>query len=215
MATGLVLVLALTASACTKKNGSSGAPTTHAASAQTPPFDFSLGKVVGVPAGLKTKGLDAKAKPIAGDIATFMANVYKAQFLDPANWQNSDYSSAWAMYDSQAVSDAKAAEDVLTLGSQAGGAFSSVKPAPESQNLPVKVLLDDKGNSLQAVAIVTFTAKAAGQDGGTTTIVSKGQYFLKPAGSGWQIFAFSVTRDDTGPGAAGGSATSSSTGASP
>jgi hypothetical protein len=212
IALGLVLALAVAASACTKKSDSGNANgSTSQPSAETPAFDFSVGRVLGISATpTQEKGITPKSKPTAADVATFMTALYKAQFLDPANWQNGDYSSAWAMYDGQALSDAKKNVDVLTLGTDAGSKYDTVTPSPAKQNLPVKVLLDAKNKPMQAVATVTFTAKAKGSDG-TTTITSQGQYLLAASGGGWKVYGFSVTQGS----GAGGTTTKASSEATP
>lgn len=200
IALGLVLALGVAASACTKKDDSGNANgSTSQPSADTPPFDFSLGRVLGISATpTQEKGITPKSKPVAADVATFMTALYKAQFLDPANWQNGDYASAWAMYDGKAAAEAKQNADVLTLGTDAGSNYDTVTPSPEKQNLPVKVLLDAKNKPMQAVATVTFTVKAKGSDGTATTIVSQGQYLLQASGGGWKVYGFTVTQNSGG-----------------
>lgn len=201
IATGLALSLALVATACPKDSGGGG--DTSQPSADTPEFDFSVGKVVTIPTGVKERGIQEKGKPVADEVAVFMTGLYKALFLDPANWQEGSYTTAWEMFDRAAVSGAKADVAVLTPGTEAGGAFDSIEPTPAEQNLPVKVLLDAKDQPLQAVAIVTFTATGKDSDGGEDTkIVSKGQFFLKPSGDSWLVYGYRAGRVDSGPGAA-------------
>jgi hypothetical protein len=202
IALGLVVALATAAAACTKKSDTSSSGSIAPPSKETPAFDFTVGRVLGIGATpTQEKGITKKAKPVAANVATFMSTLYKAQFLDPANWQNGDYSSAWAMYDGQAAADAKKNVDVLTLGTDAGSKYDSATPSPAEQNLPVKVLLDSKNKPMQAVATVTFTVKVAGSDGTNSSIVSSGQYLLKPAGSTWKVFGFSVSQSSGAGGA--------------
>ena len=164
-------------------------------SAETPAFDFQVGKVTSIPTGKNDGGKSSQSA--AKGVTETMDGFYTAAFLDPANWQAGDYSAAWGAFDGGSVGDAKKNAEILTLGPGAGDAFESVDPLPSS--LKVKVLVDDVGHAQTAVAIIEFSASAKAKAGGTTKVFSKGQYFLEPAGGEWRIFGFSVTRLDEEP----------------
>ena len=56
------------------------------------------------------------------------------------------------------------------------------------------MLFDDENDAATIEADATFSVAAVAADGSTTRILSRGRYFLQPAGSDWKITAFDVDR---------------------
>ncbi|MFB3738181.1 MAG: hypothetical protein ACE14W_04365 [Candidatus Velamenicoccus archaeovorus] len=160
-----------------------------------PKLRFRTSKVIAVPVtDTKADQLEHAARPVAAAVTRTMDALYTEAFLDPANWREGTYDDVWPLFEEGAGSSAQQQEQTLTLGTSAGDAFATVgKPKGK---VAVKVLMNDQDRPLTAVAIVTFEALGTGTDGTLTTIVSKGQYFLRPASDGWLVYSFSVSRHD-------------------
>jgi len=160
---------------------------------ETPDFAFEVLKSNVIPTADGTHVSREQGRETAASVAATLDDFYKSAFLDPANWREGTYDSTWAFFDKQALTDAKADADTLTLG--AGGAdYASVMPKPSTTT--VKILVDEKGKARTAAAQVTFGALVTDGSGNLTTVASMGQYFLNPDGNGWTIYAFRVQRSD-------------------
>jgi len=74
-------------------------------------------------------------------------------FLDPANWQDGAYGTAFDGFSEQARAEAEADIDVLTAGTGAGE-LSAITPMPST--VKTKVLLSPDGVPTSVVGIVKF-----------------------------------------------------------
>jgi hypothetical protein len=160
-----------------------------------PNFDFRIAKTEAVPTSdADPKKLQGPADTVAKSIGSSLSNMYRWAFLDPSNRSDGSYDEVWTYFADPMT--AKAEQDIgtLTLGAQAGDSFSDVEPGNGA--MQVRVLMDKRGKPATAVALVKFTAHAAGSDDSATTVVSDGQYFLQPAGGSWRVYAYKVARKD-------------------
>jgi hypothetical protein len=179
------------------KGGGAQAPqrasSSPSSSARAPRFQFRLASVRVVITG-RRGGTRAAGRRAAERIRTTLDTLYSAAFLDPSAWRTGRYGLAWGLFAGSIAKSAHDHRDVLTLGSRAGATFDSVAAHPS--RLDVRVLMDRSGNPSTAVGEVSFTARGEQKNGGATTIVSEGQYFLRPGSHGWVIDAFDVKRRD-------------------
>lgn len=199
----MLIAVAVLGVACPKKDG--GAPSGSVSpgavvptSTETPPFDFTVDRITPYTAapGKLPKGIPPEVQKASDDIAKQMSALYKAAYLDPANWQNGNYDSYFAAFESKAAATAKGQVDDLTAGTAAGDQFTDIQPG--FAHLNTKVMLDEKGKPLIGVAVIDFNATATGTDSAQTNLRSTGQFFMRPKGNGWEIFAYSVNRQDGG-----------------
>jgi hypothetical protein len=160
-----------------------------------PPFDFKVTKAIPF---LVTDGESAqfagRAEEVANEVGKTMKTLYTEAFLDPKNWRDGSYDEVWPAFDEGSRATAEQDGETLTLGASAGDTYDKVT-RPQGW-IKVKVLLNRDDQPSTAVAIVKFTALGTGKDGTYTQIVSKGQYFLRPGGDGWTVYAFQVRRGD-------------------
>lgn len=167
---------------------SAGGAKDHGISTQTPNFSFDVRKVVVVPTVSGDKTSKTASDAIAQSVSNDLANFYKTAYLDPNNWSTGKYDSAWQFFDKTALADAKGDAASLTLGN--GSAYQSVMPKPSTTT--IKILMGAGGKPDTAAAQVTFGVLATDKSGAKTTVASMGQYFLKPAGKDWAIYAFKI-----------------------
>ena len=163
---------------------------------ETPEFAFDMRFVTVVPSSSDDAKPDQEAaQPVAENITEAMNAYYRSAFLDPNNWREANYDSAWSAFlDKEAVTGAKEQADVITLGDAYTGA-ESVMPKPSTDS--VKILLSPTGKPAEAVAQVTFGALVTDASGELTTVSNLGQFFLKPVGAKeWKIYAFRIDRQD-------------------
>lgn len=166
--------------------------------APTPAFSFKVSKTLAVTTMPKADKMQAEqaAKPAAANAQKMLHDLYSAAFLDPDNWSNASYDTAFAAFSDGAKAHAMKQVNVLTAGNAAGDTYSDIQP--DKATMRTKVLMDLKNQPYATVGTVTFTATATKKDGsGAVMLVSKGQYILQKAGNGWAITAFSVDRQDT------------------
>lgn len=159
--------------------------------------DFEIGRANGISslADVPNREYDDDAARIAGNLAAFFSRFYEQGFLVAANNGAAEYGAALGSFAPEALEDARAQLQVLTLG-DLGPTFSSVAPLPGT--IRVRVLFDADGAAMLAVASVFFQATATPADGSTpVTIASGGEFFLEPDASAWKIVAFSVNRNDS------------------
>ena len=140
------------------------------------------------------KQFDSSAAQVAAQVTQTMTALYTEAFLDPSNWRDGSYDNVWPLFDEGARASAQQDGTTLTLGASAGDTYDEIG-RPRGK-IRVKVLLDREEKPSMAVAIVTFTALGTRKDGTYTEIVSNGQFFLKPGGTGWTVYAFQVRRAD-------------------
>lgn len=162
----------------------------HRISADTPDFSFEVRKAVVVPTVTGDRTTKEQANVVAQSVADELANFYKTAYLDPNNWSSGKYEAVWTYFDRAAVADAKSHAESLTLGD--GSGYDSVAPKPGTTT--VKILMGSDGKPQTVAAQVTFGVLATDGSGAQTTFASMGQYFLKPVGKEWTIFAFKIQK---------------------
>jgi len=160
-----------------------------------PAFDFRLTRALPIlVTDKKPTQFEATAEDVAGQVSDTMTTLYTEAFLDPANWRDGSYDEVWPLFEDGSQAAAEQDGATLTLGPSAGDRFDKVDQP--LGRLSVKVLLDRTNQPATAVAIVTFKALGTAKDGTHILVVSTGQYFLRPLSDGWQVYSFSVSRDD-------------------
>ena len=171
-------------------------PGTGDPSLTTPPFEFHVAKVVGIPtnAAQTAKKLKGAAQQAAKQTTAVLDTFYTESFLDPENWTNGSYDSAFAVFDRSASEQAQVSAAALTAGAEAGDTYDQIQPGRGV--IQTRILMDLKGQPYSAVAKVRFTAQGANQDGSTTLFVSEGQFFLQKVDGDWKVIAFDVQRSD-------------------
>jgi hypothetical protein len=159
-------------------------------------FQFRDAKAFGISVDPKAdrKKANEAAVPIATKVEGALNTLYGEGFLDPANTQKGTYDNALAVFDTGALTQARAKVDVLTAGATAGSTFDSIGGA--TGHLKVQVLLDKSYRPQSAVGIATFSATANGKDGSTITLQSQGQFIFQDVQGTWKIVSFNVTRND-------------------
>lgn len=159
-----------------------------------PAFDFKVGKTSAVSVTSDKEKTPALAKTAATDITSALDTLYTEAFLDPANWRDGSYEEVWPVFVDAAAGPAQQEAPTLTVGT--GGADTFEKIGEPKGRIQVKVLLNDEDQVATAVAIVRFSAVGTRKDGRLTLFRSSGQYFMQPGDDGWQVYSFSVNRDD-------------------
>jgi hypothetical protein len=159
-----------------------------------PAFDFRVGKTSAVSVTADKEKTPKTAQTAAADITSALDALYTEAFLDPANWRDGSYDEVWPVFADSAEGAAQQNATTLTVG--AGGANTFEKIADPKGRIQVKVLLNERDEIATAVAIVRFSAVGTRKDGKLTLFRSAGQYFMQPGGDGWQVYSFSVSRDD-------------------
>ena len=190
----IIAAIALLAFVVTRIGGGGNGGGGGGGSGEVPDIHFQVGtvKASSIGPGSSLKTANAVLPKVEGVIKAF----YQAAFLDPENWQNGTYDSAWETFTGSEAKKAQAQIDTLTLGENAGDTYSSITPKPSLFGL--RVLTDRQGEVVSAFALVTFAAIAEKKSGGQATIVSTGQYSLEPQGDSWKITGFQVKREDRG-----------------
>ena len=97
------------------------------------------------------------------------------------NWGD----DVFAMFDHGAQAEAMKQIPVLTAGTAAGDAFTTITPV--KSNLRSKVLFDPKDEPYSVIAIVKFKATGSGKDGQDLLILSKGQYVFQKIDGSWKV----------------------------
>jgi hypothetical protein len=132
------------------------------------------------------------ATPAAAAAVIALDEFYTEAFLDPANWQDGAYGTAFDGFSEQARAEAEADIDVLTAGTGAGE-LSAISPMPST--VKTKVLLSPDGVPTSVVGIVKFKAEGASA-AGIHVFISKGQFFFEKTDGEWTVVSFSVSRKD-------------------
>jgi hypothetical protein len=159
-----------------------------------PAFEFKVGKTSVVSVTDDKRQTPASATTAATGITAALDTLYTEGFLDPANWRDGSYDEVWPLFADGAAGAAQQDASALTVGTGAGDTFEKI--ADPKGRVQVRVLLNDKKEVATAVAIVRFSAVGTRRDGKLTLFRSAGQYFMQPGGDGWQVYSFSVKRDD-------------------
>jgi len=196
-----VVVLAVVAVAFALTGGNDGplgplVPGTGDPESVTPEFTFRAGAAQAVPtvAAQSAKQLKAEAERASKETTVVIDDLYTAAFLDPDNWTNGTYDSAFEVFDEPSGREARSGLDALTAGASAGETFDDIQPGRGV--IHAEVLMDAKGHAASVVAHVSFTARATNKDGTFTVFVSEGEFFLRPVDGEWKVVAFDVQRAD-------------------
>ncbi|MFL5767410.1 MAG: hypothetical protein ACJ758_06140 [Actinomycetota bacterium] len=157
-------------------------------------INFHLKQVTPTTIGTPASKADESSQKAANDVTDSLAQFYEQAFLTKDNWDQADYSAAWASVVEESRAAAQHDENLLTLGKDAPNTYSSV--AFDNGDVSVQVLLDDNAQPKSAIASVHFNAEAKQKDGGTTAVRSVGRYFLRPEGGRWMIYGYQIRRKD-------------------
>jgi hypothetical protein len=162
----------------------------------TPEFTFRVGSAQAVPtvASQSVKQLKGEAQRASKETIVVIDELYTAAFLDPDNWTNGTYDSAFEVFDESSGREARSGLAALTAGASAGETFIDIQPGHGV--IHSEVLMDDKGHAASVVARVSFTARATNKDGTFTQFVSEGEFFLRMVDGDWKVVAFDVQRAD-------------------
>jgi hypothetical protein len=174
----------------TNPDGPQGETTPSVAPAK---IDFRLKQVTSSTIGTPS-GTDTAQQKAATGVQAALAQFYEQAFLIKANWDKANYAPAWASFVPESRQAATQDENLLTLGKDAPGTFSSV--GYDSGDVSVQVLVDQQSQPKSAIAAVHFNATAHEQSGGTMTVRSVGRYFLRPEGDRWEIYGYQIRRKD-------------------
>jgi hypothetical protein len=158
-----------------------------------PAFDFAPGQTTAVSVTAEKKQVPPGAETAATGVTSTLDTLYTEAFLDPANWRDGAYDEVWPLFADPAAGAAQQDTPTLTVGN-GGGAYTRI--AEPKGRIQVKVLLNDEDQVATAVAVVRFKAVGTRTDGKETVFRSAGQYFLQADGDAWQVYSFSVDRDD-------------------
>jgi hypothetical protein len=162
----------------------------------TPEFAFRAGKAQAVPtvASQSAEKLKGEAERASREATAVVDDLYTAAFLDPENWTNGTYDSAFEVFDEPSGQEARSSLAALTAGASAGETFDDIQPGRGV--IESEVLMDAKGQAARVVARVTFTARGTNKDGTITLFVSEGEFFLRSIDGDWKVVAFDVRRND-------------------
>jgi hypothetical protein len=156
-------------------------------------FSFELKRAKAAPiTDLKPVDLQDEADEAAEAVKATMDHFYFEAYVNRDAWGS--YDDAFALLQDPAAASAGSDADALTLGTTAGEDYEAVD-APAG-TLNVVVLTNEEDAAVSAIARVVFRMNTQLSAGGTTRIMSKGSYFLRPADEGWAIFAYRVDRDE-------------------
>ena len=159
-----------------------------------PPFDFVQGRTTAISVVANDKETPPTVTTAAKRVTSTMDMLYTEAFLDPANWRDGSYDEVWLLFVDDASAAAEQDAPTLTAGPDGGDTYTRI--ATPKGRIEVRILLDDQDRAATAVALVRFSAIGSRRDGKQTLFRSVGQYFLRPGGDGWQVYSFSVDRDD-------------------
>jgi hypothetical protein len=158
-----------------------------------PAFDFAQGRTTAVSVTAEKKQVPPGAETAATGVTSTLDTLYTEAFLDPANWRDGAYDEVWPLFADPAAGAAEQESQTLTVGGD-GRAYTKI--ADPKGRIQVKVLLNEEDQVATAVAVVRFKAVGTRTDGKVTIFRSAGQYFLQADGDAWQVYSFSVDRDD-------------------
>jgi hypothetical protein len=162
-------------------------------------FSFTLKRAKAAPVSdLKVADLQDVADETAETVKATMDHFYFEAYVNQDGWGS--YEEAFAFLQDPAASSAGDDTAVLTLGATAAEEYEAVVDEPAG-TLNVVVLTNEKDVAISAIATVVFRMDAQLAAGGTTRITSTGSYFLRPGDEAWEIFAYSVDRNEQEAGA--------------
>ncbi|HZB01878.1 MAG TPA: hypothetical protein VE800_07200 [Actinomycetota bacterium] len=158
-------------------------------------FSFELKRAKASPV---TEQMPVDLQDVADEAAeavkATMDHFYFGAYVNRDAWGS--YEEAFALLQDPAASNADADTDVLTIGTTASEDYESVEEPAGTLN--VLVLTNEEDVAISAIARVVFRMDAQLAAGGTTRITSTGSYFLRPGDEAWEIFAYSVDRNEEG-----------------
>jgi hypothetical protein len=128
----------------------------------------------------------------AAAVRSILTDLYTEAFLDPANWEQGEYRTAFREFAGGARKQAEAHAALLTAGPRAGERYDSILPG--SSRIATRILLDRTGVPTLAVSIVRFSAAAHGT--ASFRLRSNGQFFFERIDGSWKVVSFHVTRSD-------------------
>jgi hypothetical protein len=158
-------------------------------------FSFELKRAKAAPVSEQMPvDLQDVADEAAEAVKATMDHFYFGAYVNRDAWGS--YEEAFALLQDPAASNADADADVLTIGTNASEDYESVEEPAGTLN--VLVLTNEEDVAISAIARVVFRMDAQLAAGGTTRITSTGSYFLRPDDEAWEIFAYSVDRNEEG-----------------
>jgi hypothetical protein len=128
----------------------------------------------------------------AAEVRSILTDLYTEAFLDPANWEQGDYRTAFRDFAGGARKQAEAHPGLLTAGPRAGERYDSILPG--SSRIATRILLDRTGSPTLVVSIVRVSAAAHGAE--SFRLRSNGQFFFERIDGSWKVVSFHVTRSD-------------------
>jgi hypothetical protein len=143
------------------------------------------------PGRINKRHQEASARA-ATTVRSILTDLYTEAFLDPANWEQGRYDTAFRDFAGGARKQAEAHPDLLTAGTRAGDRYDWILPG--SGRIATRILLDRTGDPTLLVSLVRFKAAALGAE--PFTLRSNGQFFFERIGGSWKIVSFHVTRTD-------------------
>lgn len=156
-------------------------------------FSFELKRAKAVPVSEQLPvDLQDVADEAAEAVKATMDHFYFGTYVNRDAWGS--YEEAFAFLQDPAATSAEADTDVLTMGATASEDYASIEEPAGTLN--VVVLTDEKDVAISAIARVVFRTNAELASGGTTRITSTGTYFLRPGEEAWEIFGYSVDRNE-------------------
>lgn len=162
----------------------------------TPAFDFRPGKTIAISTSenVTTKDLQAAAGQTAVEATPVIDALFTQAFLNPENWRDGSYDSAFEGFDDAARTSAVNQIETVALGTTAGDTYNTVSPG--KSKLWFRVLFDADSKPKTVVAVVRFHALGKRKDGTYTDITAHAQFFMHDTSDGWKIFSFKVGRTD-------------------
>jgi hypothetical protein len=162
--------------------------------ASTPAFRFTKATRKVVPT---SGGRIKRRQREAGEHATVAARtvldgLYTEGFLDPTNWTQGEYASAFRGFAKGARMRALAHPGLLTAGARAGDRYEEILPV--AGRIDTRVLVARGGRPTLVLSVVRFSAVATGPE--PVTFRSRGQFFFERVRGSWKIVSFHVTRAD-------------------
>jgi hypothetical protein len=166
--------------------------------AVTPPgipafrFTKSTKELVRTSSGPINKRRVEASERAATAVRSILTDLYTEAFLDPANWEQGRYDTAFRAFAGGARKQAQAHPNLLTAGARAGARYDWILPG--SGRIATRILLDRSGRPTLLVSVVRFHAAALGAE--PFTLRSNGQFFFERIDGSWKIVSFHVTRTD-------------------
>ena len=124
-----------------------------------------------------------------------VTRLYRAAFLDPANWQTGNYGDLWSDFSPGARVQARGDVRAMTAGTAAGEAYVAILPRPS--RIGTTILLDRNRKPAIVLASARFRALGRTIAGDTNTrFESVGRFFFQRIGGAWKIVSYDVERHD-------------------